>query len=101
MNCKPGDMAVIVRTMGVSTVEPVLGWTFELTEIVHTGKFGPCWGYKGERRRHPDGWEIAFIADTILKPLRDPGDDAVDEMVLLLGKPKGETQPTRETEDVS
>lgn len=42
------------------------------------------------------------IADVILRPIRDPGDDAVDEMVRIAGKPAklvfDPSVPQRETE---
>lgn len=38
---------------------------------------------------HHDGiWKLPeWIADASLAPIRDPGDDATDEMLQLLGKP--------------
>lgn len=37
-------------------------------------------------RRFPE-----WVSDASLAPIRDPGDDAVDEMTLLAGKPEGVT----------
>lgn len=89
MNCKPGDLAVIVKNLDGNTdrfvfVESDSGkrdsgnvwWVCTSASAIYTfnsGRINP-----GERM---------FIADSVLRPIRDPGDDATDEMVQLLGKP--------------
>lgn len=86
MNCKPGDLAQIVRA---------------LYDPEHVGKIVTC------RQWAPDAWGGAWATDPVLRrsssgaklvwhdddlrPIRDPGDDAIDEMVLIVGKPEGVT----------
>lgn len=36
----------------------------------------------------PDGEVHEGVIDFLLRPLRDPGDDAVDEILTLAGKPQ-------------
>lgn len=85
MNCKPGDLAMVVRCSPGSEI--TLGHTCEIVEMeIHpiTKEIGwlvdpPC----------ANGHDC--IVDAFLRPLRDPGADAVDEMVQKLGKPEGVT----------
>jgi hypothetical protein len=98
MNCKPGDLAVIVCThpgeaatkqfLGrvVRLLEPTLydagvGWSFEKQPL------------RGRYRGRSVTWDN--LQDEWLKPLRDPGDDAKDE--TLSWKPVPSTkEPKRE-----
>ena len=105
MNCKPGDLAVIVRSFSPDFIVNV-------GRIVRVGNFygkaafksgyekENCWLVHGRlmtrsgapfdrlaREHGADG----CIPDDHLCPIRDPGDDAVDEMVQKLGKPEGIT----------
>lgn len=104
MNCKPGDLAVIV---GFSPKHPHL--TGRIVEVIEMAPVGM--GF-----RLPDGkwhlpcpaneWVIRFqnpvdlsvvrgrssgiyaaCHDSKLRPLRDPGEDATDEVVERLGRP--------------
>ena len=83
MNCKPGDLAVVVcagrlegRVIRVTSLDPGRS---------PCGR--PLWLYEGDLT-DPDGFRYESIWDHILRPLRDPGDDAVDEMVVIAGKPE-------------
>jgi hypothetical protein len=95
MNCKPGDLAVIVS--GVKDTN--IGRIVRCVRITH---------FRGLRM--PDGtlnegvvWEIDrtltawsgkrhnFALDKRLRPIRDPGDDATDETLLWVGSPHKET----------
>ena len=100
MNCKPGDLAVI-RTNArnpenhgrfVKVVRP-----YQWGEILpgHESRYECCgefaWVCKsvGQSLFSPaNGW-VNWIAcrDTSLRPIRDPGEDATDEMLLLVGRP--------------
>lgn len=93
MNCKPGDLAYIVRS------EEGNSRRFVTVE------------FDSRRRDHNDHWWVCtstsdvfsyrdgmiragqkfLVADSTLRPIRDPGDDAVDETIQRLGKPKGVT----------
>lgn len=44
----------------------------------------PMWLYEGDLVGHL-GNRSAAIADSCVRPIRDPGDDAVDEMVAKVG----------------
>lgn len=85
MNCKPGDLAVIVaskqdewalgRIVRVVTLDEPKVWRME----------EPFW--------HPNGiWRFTRIEDCCLRPIRDPGDDAVDETLLRLPAPSKEKE---------
>lgn len=100
MNCKPGDIAVVVkpdpmlralqgRIVKLKNEPPFINlnslcWRLEEQlcapvaatfvhgrHVIHAGEM-LCGDYL------PDAW---------LRPIRDHGDDAVDEMLLLAGKP--------------
>lgn len=88
MNCKPGDLAIVIRSSrGVSVgkvvqcIRPLIGYVFQnlgsadawLTEPMLKG--GPY----DQETPCPDAW---------LRPIRDPGDDATDETLLWLPAPK-------------
>lgn len=86
MNCKPGDLAIYVGKQdavrgyvvkvvrqgapGSDVPDPVPGVWWEVA---------PPIPLNGKKRR--------FAADCALLPIRDPGDEATDEMVQLLGNP--------------
>jgi hypothetical protein len=102
MNCKPGDLAIVIRGRSgkndgkiVRVIRPSSGnqsaggWTW-----VHYPEDGPAWMCEGGDLYTGNGnlaGNIGFFRDSSLKPIRDPGDDAVDEMVQKLGKPEGVT----------
>ena len=86
MNCKPGDLAYTVapviaerrgriyQVVRASNMEDHIrlryGWSSDF----------PCWvciDAEGE----------TIYADVSLRPIRDPGEDATDEMLLLVGRP--------------
>lgn len=77
MNCKPGDLAIVVRT-GPKSVG-CLGAVIRVTKLGTnpTGR-GPAWEYK-PTLRNADGEPILWANDSCLRPIRDPGDDAQDE----------------------
>jgi hypothetical protein len=86
MNCKPGDLAVIVkpgtthRNLGKLVVVKNLLWD----DMWNVEALSPCHKENGRY----ETW--GFIEDHRLRPLRDPGDDAVDETILWLGSPTKE-----------
>lgn len=106
MNCKPGDLAVIV---GFSPAHPHL--TGRIVEVIELAPVGCDFKLPDGKSHRPcpvGEWVIRFqnavdlsvvrgranalyaaCHDSKLRPLRDPGEDATDEMLLLVGKPEG------------
>lgn len=100
MNCRPGDLAFIVS---VGEILPLCA-----REALHRAAIGrvvrtvhltppsdgsdvPCWMLE-EPFSVPYGDDGTLIycwgiADRGLRPIRDPGEDAVDEMIQLVGSP--------------
>jgi hypothetical protein len=83
MNCKSGDLAMVMRgfpelnrgrVIRVTTVDVLVG------AVTNT----PMWRYEGDLDGQFGG-RCACIADACLRPIRDPGDDEVDEIVKKLG----------------
>lgn len=94
MNCKQGDLAIIVKSYAdnegkIVRCEEFLGnrlfgapdGTAELIIAWRTSPELPDWG----------GDLGDVIGDDQLKPIRDPGDDAVDETLLWLPSPTKDT----------
>jgi len=86
MNCKPGDLAVVVRGQNagvlVDVVEPHALFRGAWRVRVHSyaiGDFGPV--EKGE---------FTGCMDSKLRPIRDPGEDARDETLSWLPVPSCE-----------
>lgn len=93
MNCKKGDLAVIVISAAGNEGRIVRCVGLTESRMFHIFR-GPRWLID---KPVPDslGGFIDSIADANLRPIRDPGEDATDEMVALLGKPA--SQPSKET----
>lgn len=104
MNCKPGDLAIIVapnspnrdrivrciRLLRAGEEMSIGGFEFVATSD------GTFWAVEGWiNGAGPDGVVTEVpggpVRDRWLRPIRDPGDDAVDEMLLRVGLPEGET----------
>lgn len=83
MNCKSGDLAVIVRSHDVRNV----GKLVKVHDIYH-GR-AHSWWVSCESVLHgiysdwPPGAQVGQY-DRNLRPIRDPGDDAKDEMLRPL-----------------
>jgi len=107
MNCRPNDIARIVapyaaiardRLVEVVRLMDPAGEALPTPDggICHyTAKGnGPCWLVRG---RIPSGWGFdlseTFIADECLRPIRDPGSDAVDETLSWRPLPLPAIQP--------
>lgn len=74
MNCKPGDLAIVV----CCEVDDYVGRIIRVHHVLPIiEEFAPFWYFTGADSME---WEFSNgISDACLKPLRDPGDDAVDE----------------------
>lgn len=89
MNCKPGDRALCISGEQEGKVCEVISQGQTFTEIA-TGKQLCGWLVSFPspvQWGSPNGWEDAregWYPDAWLKPIRDPGDDARDEMLRPL-----------------
>ena len=83
MNCKPGDLAVIVSGIPADNIGKIIK-----VLTVEDRWYGLAWDYEGALYgANFPGVRADRVADSCLRPIRDPGEDATDEMVELLGKP--------------
>lgn len=90
MNCKPGDLAVIVRDEVVRDLHKLV-YVREAYGFDKDGDF--CWicdsagsalVYYDVANKRRYGKKEIVIPDAWLRPIRDPGDDAVDESLAWL-----------------
>lgn len=89
MNCKPGDLARVVRSARFNILDAWLDKLVVCQEVcdAHTLFFGtPIW--------HIEPLHASMVAagidhlpDQCLRPIRDPGPDAVDETLLKVPTP--------------
>lgn len=90
MNCKPGDLAVIVKTAPAGK--------FLLGKVVHVLTL--CADSEWEVRLYKPitnptngvTGEYGLAPDECLRPIRDPGDDATDETLTWLPVPSRERE---------
>lgn len=92
--CRQGDLAIVVRSMCgnegriVKCIARYDGIFVELNgEIV---LINPSWVIEPHLPTITGGRSWA-IADENLRPIRDPGDDAIDEIIQRVGKPSDVT----------
>lgn len=70
MNCKPGERAFVIAGFPASN----------LGKVVRVLKLeGNLWEYEGHLDSMFPGARAWRVADDCLCPIRDPGDDAIDE----------------------
>jgi hypothetical protein len=77
VNCKQGDLAVVVMVDGHPVLERFIG-SIRRVKIIVTAWDGPAWTYEG-RRFKAKGQTCQAIPDRWLRPIRDPGDGAIDQ----------------------
>jgi len=87
MNCKPGDLAIVVRKGKDAKCPPLLGAIVRID--VASPIWSDCWMTSPKIIDARDGC-IVHVQDAHLRPIRDPGDDAVDETLLRLPSPRQE-----------
>ncbi|MGJ7611133.1 MULTISPECIES: hypothetical protein [unclassified Variovorax] len=90
MNCQKGDLAMtrgapmdndlLVEVLEVREIHPVLGQLWLIHSLGSKFHIDP-----GVRDAH------AIWPDCMLRPIRDPGDDAVDETLLMFRIPEFDT----------
>jgi hypothetical protein len=85
MNCKPGDLAIIVR----ARYKRNLGAIVRVIDCAETkwldGKIGPGWSFDGPVLIGTFGFVVNRIEDENLRPLRDS--DGQDETLAWAGLP--------------
>lgn len=83
MSCKPGDLAVVVRPSKTGN-PPSLGVLVLVDRRCDV--FLDCWRLSPPCIDPRDGREVS-VPDDVLRPIRDPGDDARDETLEWLPAP--------------
>jgi len=78
-NCKPGQMALVVRGFPECNLGRIVRVT-ALNDGISVLTGTAMWDFEGDLVG-PLGGPAGAVADACLKPLRDPGDNEVDEMV--------------------
>lgn len=88
MNCKPGDLAIVIRSARGKTIGKIvrcirLSRHYGLRQPDGSIIYGPVWetDTKGVSVDH------TLRLDACLRPIRDPGDDATDESLLWKPSP--------------
>ena len=93
MNCKPGDLAVFVRSQlknhGV-VVRVLRLLTLRERQIAGLGHFDFVWETDKEVDTLRGPMRVA--PDSYVRPIRDPGDDAQDETLQWLPVPSTEKE---------
>lgn len=95
MNCEPGDLAVIVNPLSPNYGRFVnVLRAPEPSELDWWSMEGPTWIVEAigaplivVNGIHCGLKAIRPFTDAALRPVRDPGEDAVDEIIQLLGSP--------------
>lgn len=83
MNCKPNQLAIVVLGYPQANLGRVIR-CLALDEFATRVCASPMWTYDGELTGML-GNRSSAVADSCLKPINDPGADAIDEMVLKVG----------------
>jgi hypothetical protein len=98
MNCKPGDLAVVIRSETGNLGKIVRCIAVASKEQADQVRFWACPMWEVDR---PMQWEYQhevfyerFCPDDCLRPIRPQSDDATDEMTLIAGKPESRTRET-------
>lgn len=88
MNCKPNDLA-IVKSEQCTILANLVDHIVKVTRLDRNACGDAAWEFEGPRR-FIFGELFAVIPDRLLRPIRDPGDDARDETLDWLPVPKKE-----------
>ena len=90
MNCRPNDLAVIVRGVPAENIGKVITVT-ELFPFIGIN----AWRYEGARLLGEYGGECFAVDDKALRPIRDQ--DGTDEILRIAGKPQSIESPNKVT----
>lgn len=84
MNCKPGDLALVVRS--------ILGNEGKVVRCIRWSEKWPGVWVIDRPIGLLDGCAVSYAPDWMLRPIRDPGDDAQDETLSWLPVPSTEKE---------
>lgn len=84
MNCKQGDLAIYAG------YQPQLLGRIVKCVAPHINIYEPAWQVDPPLYDCDPIWDPRLVADSVLIPIRPQRDDAVDEMIALLGAPRKE-----------
>ena len=90
MNCRPNDLAMIVRGYPADNIGKII----TVTKLCADFSF-PTWEYTGAWLRAPFGGKCYMIDDECLKPIRDQ--DGEDQSLTWAGKPNSIESPQKVT----
>lgn len=87
LNCKPGDLAVHIGRSGDETCQKNQGRLFEVLYRANDVNGEVSWVVRAVGSAYARNWGLVHGAtgecvDRLLRPVRDPGDDAVDETLI-------------------
>ena len=83
MNCKPGDLAVIVRSSAGNEGRMVQCLRLATSQELEEANFAPLPTWVLDQPLPTVLGAVVHMArDEALRPIRDPGDDATDETLL-------------------
>ncbi len=98
MNCKPGDLAVIVPgppphfEADLALVGTIVRVThIVVAQSVAPGQMGAQWAYEG-RRLYCNGLLVVSLSDLILRPITPPPNTVTDDEVRELYEPAPATR---------
>lgn len=90
MNCRPGQLCRIVHNR-YTALGGIVDRFVTTVRLDGNSRFEPSWIYEGAPVRTRFGDVAECIPDSWLKPIDNPGEDEVDEMVRKVGAPEGVT----------
>jgi hypothetical protein len=87
MNCREGDLALIVRnTSRVECIGNIIGSPVTVTRLLASNAYGlgPLWQYEGKLRCPNCGGQITRLLDADLQPLRPAPHETVRQIIAGL-----------------
>lgn len=99
MNCKPGELAVIVRSAAGNEGRIVEVMDSDVRGLPGSESWMPAPLWRVRSLGHPlpsdlgNSWSVFAFPDVWLRPIRNPGDDAQDETLAWKPVPLPAIQP--------
>lgn len=90
MNCKPGDLAVIVRMPGPKT-QCLVGRIIRVTTLA-PDEGEPAWAYEGPSLMETEWGVIGYVEDEFLRPIRPDGVSTEEVAALFQPAPAKTTE---------